>query len=243
MIWSGVYLDAKKALTHVKKPSIEFTFESAVRNLNQVIESEGASNSYTAPPRETNLSLLVSTLKPETIIDWGGGSGWVFDYIARTNWNNSIRKYYVVEQPELIEKLTELGCASRHKNLIFTESIPIEEGAVFYSNSSIQYIEDHYLIEIVKKSKCKHIFIENFLGGEHEDFYTLQKFYDGQFLVKFRNLDKFVDTLLSAGYRLMSCIPYVSVIKGNYQFLPMENFDDSHKYTHSFSLYFQEVMG
>lgn len=94
---------------------------------------------------------------------------------------------------------------------------------IFYANSAMQYVyDDIQFFKAVDECQPHWVLIEDFLGGDFVDFFTVQNYYESKIPVKFRNKKQFIEGLST--YELVICKPYASPILGFIKKLPMENF-------------------
>ena len=71
--------------------------------------------------------------------------------------------------------------------------------------------------------KSEYVLIEDFYGGDFDDYYSQQIYYDSKITVKHRNLKRFIFKLINHGYKLLYQRPYMGPIRGAYGLLPMSN--------------------
>ena len=85
----------------------------------------------------------------------------------------------------------------------------------------------------------EYILLEDFFGGEFDDYYSLQKYYDHTIPVKFRNRKEFITKILKAGYSLKYAKPYMPAIRGEIQELYMDNFPKNLRVRYGETLLFE----
>jgi len=237
--WSGVYTNLENL------PQEEMPAFLSERWLNQIHtqlnEYRDASNS--PPPRASDLPLIATLLGASSILDFGGSSGWTYEYIKKTSPTsaNKIKKYSIYELPKVCEYFSNLSVhpiqVSYLSNL---ENISHHE--IFYSNSMIQYmLEDDELQTCVRNSTAKMLIFENFLGGDFGDYYSEQNYYQYKIPLIFRNITKFIMQIENLGYRLIIRKTYPEPIRGVIKKFNMDNFPEHLRVEYGVTLMFTKL--
>ena len=218
-IWRGVHENLEQATSRGEKFSSSSWKKRIVNQLKEyrddLLESQNV-----LPPRQCNLPMFISLVKPKSVLDFGGSSGWVWDYINRSSIVNSVDEYVILENPVLVEYFNRTDL--HQPPVRYTTEILTKNFDMMYLNSVLQYIyNDTELHTAIKQSNPKHILIEDFIGGDFEDFFTSQVYYDGFIPAKFRNRNQFLKSMSLLGYDLILQLPYLAAIRGTLAPLPV----------------------
>ena len=206
-IWEGIF--EEKPIVCRKIFSSEKWLKRCLDHLRTYREKvEQDKNSL--PPRQCILPNIIGLIHAKRIVDWGGGSGWVWDFTKNSIVCDFVEEYLIIENKELIELLKSQNLHDHPVSL--TDEIKNRiETDVFYTNSTLQYVDDDEFLKVFGKIKSTILIFEDFLGNVN-DFWTLQKYNDQQIPVKFRNVNKFIQLIRGYKYSLISSTPYCSII-------------------------------
>ena len=174
----------------------------------------------TPPPRQSDLPMLCALVRPESILDFGGSSGWAWDYLQESLPGHGVVKYLIQEIEDVVNYMESTG--NHQAPVAYIAEFPDEHIDVLYFNSVLQYVcDDHVAFDLVRKCTPDFILIEDFLGGEFEDYYTLQKYYENEIPVKFRNRKQFLQAFRHLGYDEILTKPYITTSNGMLYPFPM----------------------
>ena len=132
-------------------------------------------------PRVTNLNLLFNNLNDVIILDFGGGSGWLFWTIPE----NLDFTYLLVEKSAFIRAISSRYVFPEQIKFISAEGI---DGAIpkelffskgkkiLYFNSVFQYL-DSSIFEFIYKFKPDFICIEDLVTSNSVEYKLVQKYY------------------------------------------------------------------
>lgn len=223
-IWEGVYETFEEA----QAEGTGFACERWIDRINQQLlkyRSERENHALVMPPRMSDLPFLVALTAAKRIIDFGGSSGWTYEYLQSAMEQKTIDDYVVVEIEDVV----------RHVQVAFLHAYPVSyvtdlnaiydraEGSVFYTNSVLQYIrDDDTWLQAIDRLKPDWLLIEDFMGGDFDEYFSLQNYYESKIPIRFRNRSDFLNKLDC--YDLILSKPYAATIMGVIQELPMENF-------------------
>lgn len=221
-IWQGVYAKPDQVISKSKAFSGNRWLQHIKAQLLTYREKLSLSPGA-LPPRLSDLPLLASITGSSRIIDFGGSSAWTYEFLQATVKKNQISDYLCIEIESVVEFMNFLRLHSPpvrySSNLASIES----NFDIFYANSSIQYVlDDAVLLKSINKIRPKWLLIEDFLGGDVDEFYTIQNYYGSKIPVKIRNSLNFIK--LFSNYDLIYFRPYASTILGAVTKPPMENF-------------------
>jgi putative methyltransferase (TIGR04325 family) len=197
-------------------------------------------DSLIPPPRASDLPLLVSTLGITSVLDYGGSNGWTFEYLKRScNINPDSFFYTIYELPHVcafFSVIHPIGSPVTYKSSLSD----LQNFEVLYSNSVLQYLlDDTELFNVIKRHCPRYILLENFLGGDFHDYYSLQNYYEYQIPVKFRCYSSFLTSVMSLGYTLLLRKVYYEPIRGTITSFNMDNFPDNLRINYGTTLIFE----
>ncbi|MCW7462987.1 methyltransferase, TIGR04325 family [Leptospira limi] len=244
-IWDGVYSTWEKAVSSAggqdgkKGFSNERWFDRIVDQLISFRE-EIKKFGIAVPPRPTNLPTVCSMVKPEIIVDLGGSSGWIYDYLTSVYLPNKIKKYTILEVPDIV---------SRHKKFTHTSKVKyssdyskLSNCDLFYTNSVIQYFPtNEHLLNILSHLNPKYILVDDLYAGDNKEFFSNQISYEKRIPHRFLNFRKFKKDVESLGYKLILKQPFHTPILGVYQSKPMDHFPKEYRLRYSLSVLFQRI--
>ena len=203
--------------------------------------SELKKNSLCSPPRPSDLPYFCNDNNIKSIIDFGGSSGWLWDYIKTTCLDTNIEKYNIIETLEVCDFVKN---NSLHKKPVLYNTYENFNnlGDLVYCNSVLQYFDnEEYFLDLIKKSDAKIILLEDLYIGDFDDFYSTQVYYEDRIPVKFRNGKKFLNLFKNLGFSLILIKPYICEHRGIVQPLPMEGFPIDKKIKYSSTVLFKRI--
>lgn len=148
-------------------------------------------------PRYSSLpSLLKSSCETLNVVDYGGGSGWLYHSIKSLK--VKIKKYTVIEILDLHEY-----CGKQHLDYLFIATsefrgriIPKGDN-VLYLNSVIQYFESiETLSRIIEAVKPKYVLIDDLTFASGSEFFAFQKYYEDRIPYRFQGRDSLLKTMM-----------------------------------------------
>lgn len=238
-VWSGVYKKIEN-LSHDDIPA--FMSERWISQISNQLNEYKKSN-LCPPPRVSDLPIIASILEAYSILDFGGSSGWLYEYIKKAcpEYAKKISKYTIYELPDICKYFSKNSSNPESVKYI-SKAIEISHHDIFYSNSMIQYIlNDDELMSCFHNTSPSHIILENFIGGEFDSFYTKQIYYEYKIPVKFRNDNKFITLVEKLGYKLIVNKIYLEPIRGVIKKFDMENFPENLRVDYGKTLIFRKI--
>lgn len=231
IIWEGVY----ETLEEAQAKGTGFTSERWMERITGQLlnyRKEIETHSLVMPARMTDLPFLAALTDAHKIIDFGGSSGWTYDFLKKTMPQNTIYDYVIVEIEEVVCRMQAASLHAAPVSYVTnTSKLDWKRGAgkrgggadIFYTNSVLQYVyDDAVMLEVLEELQPYWLLIEDFMGGDFDNYFSLQNYYESRIPIRFRNRQDFIKGL--NGYDLILSKPYAAEILGIAQELPMDNF-------------------
>jgi putative methyltransferase (TIGR04325 family) len=190
------------------------------------------------PPRPTNLPFAAGLMNVKTIVDFGGGSGWVREVIRASA--RSLELYVVIDVDSVVERFSEV--ATPHLRFVSADSPVLDELAgetdILYSNSALQYLPDNSgFRDVVKRVRPDTVLVDELLwSATGRDWFSIQVNSVVPAVARFASIDRIVDDLASLGYRLTRKDPYS--VTDDYAFPSMDTLPPEVRIPHALSLTF-----
>jgi putative methyltransferase (TIGR04325 family) len=156
--------------------------------------------------RPTLLPLLIARGGPAArrVVDFGGGSGWVFATCERAQ--IPIESYIVIELPEVVTAFAEQA----DNRISFCDpsaflSMDCDLTDVMYTNSCLQYQRDNSLfLSLVNTCRSSFILIDELLWSRKDcDWFTIQQNSDSRIVSRFISVKNLIQELDGIGYTLV----------------------------------------
>jgi len=160
-------------------------------------------------PRPSSVTEYLTSKKFENLIDLGGGPGWIWAYLLKTNQAVNLR-YFNVELAS-----SRLAFNYLTKDLPGMKFVEIEElieikgeQNLLYANSVLQYFKSNLdLLKLIELTDSKCIVLDD-IAGATDEFYSLQNYYGYLQVNRFANIEKLIQEITKLGYSLMIKKPY-----------------------------------
>jgi putative methyltransferase (TIGR04325 family) len=155
------------------------------------------------------LENLLSQSVPSTIIDFGGGSGWLYHRLE--NLNFQIDAYINVESINLhencVHQVDRYNFIDLNSDLSQLNDFPGTK--VLYLNSVVQYLEDDdKLVQLLNDCCPTHLVLEDVTLSEGNEFFALQLYYETKIPYRFVNEHRLISNIERAGMCLSRKISY-----------------------------------
>lgn len=240
-IWHGVYLTWEHAIYAgqlIGKDGGLASDQWFKRITQQLIDyrDELFNHRVGMPPRPSNLPLVCAMISPNSIIDFGGSSGWCWDYLQNSVINHNIESYVVIETQEVVNYM---ATSNLHNKSVQYKTIndSIKECDILYCNSVLQYFASNApLINLIERTTPEYILLDDLVANGKDDFYTVQNYINSGIPYRFIGLTNLLCELLDHGYVEQFRCPYASPILGAIKPLDMGNFPQENQNRYSLSI-------
>ena len=241
-VWEGVYQTWHEATSMGEGFSGQRWLKRIVQQLEDYHKDRKLHGNLGLPPRPCSLPILCSLTNPDSIVDFGGSSGWVWYYMKECIPNLSIKKYDIIENDEICQYFKNSNYHDDQLIHYFTSNEYDGNCDILYTNSTLQYIKDDIMFfRFIERTKPRYLLVDDFLGGEFDDYFSTQIYYDIKIPVKFRNQIKFKSCIESLSYELLFLKNYVTTIRGVVQPFPMSNMPKDKRVRFGKTLLFKKV--
>jgi len=169
-------------------------------------------------PRQESITEILISNEISQVVDFGGGSGWMFRYLSMRGLNVVSR--IVIETESSVEWFREFNKEVVWVTKSSLRDLVVMDGkSILYSNSCIQYLEDLDLqfLELLLKP-WKFIILEDIPNVENSDFWSLQQYYDYRIPYHFFSLKSLISRIESLGYKLINQIDYSEKYPENWDY-------------------------
>ena len=244
-IWKGIYPTWTSACEAAKVMGSDVGFSDDrwfQRIKQQLLDYRNELQQYgvAMPPRPSNLPLVCAIVDPNSVLDFGGSSGWCWDYLKSSVVSHHINSYQIVETKDVVNFMNE---SKLHNDPVqyMTIDAKIKSCDLFYCNSVLQYFESNaILMQLIEQTKPRYILLDELAAKGGEDLYSLQTSYDSKIPYRFIGLSKLLAELEHHGYDEMARYPYASPILGVIKPFEMENFPKEKQLRYSLSVLLQK---
>lgn len=241
-VWEGVYDSWEEASAVGKGFTSKRWLDRIINQLNEYKIERNNFGCTAIPPRPSLLPMLCSLTNPNSIVDLGGSSGWLWYYIKDSIQNITIKQFDIIELEEICEYFKNSNFHIEQPIRYLELNEIIDNYDILYTNSVLQYFKDEIVLnDIINKTKPKFILIDNFLGGMIDEYYSCQIYYEDRIPVKFRNSEHFIKNMIKIKYDLVFSRPYVSKIRNITQTLPMSKIPEKKRLRYGLSFLFKRT--
>ncbi len=195
------------------------------------------------PPRPSSLPLACVLANPSTILDFGGSSGYCWDYLQNTLPKHRLSAYVVVETDEVVDYMENSGI---HRAPVAYRSLkdPLDSCDLLYCNSVLQYFGSNApLLSLVERTTPQFVLLEDVVATGEEDFFSVQSYHDSAIPYRFLGLHKLLQELADSGYLELARYPYASPILGVIKPFEMGNFPKAKQLRYSSSILLKKFEG
>ena len=215
------------------------------RITQQISDYRGELRDYgiAMPPRASNLPLVCAMSDPTAIVDFGGSSGWCWDYLQNSLFKNRVSSYVVVETDEVVNYMKKSGI---HNAPVKYASLkdPLDQCDLLYSNSVLQYFGSNAsLLSLIERTIPQYILLEDLVVKSEDDFFSVQSYRGSAIPYRFLGLQKLLKELSCSGYKELARYPYFSPVLGVIKPLEMSNFPEENQLRYSQSILLKKFEG
>jgi putative methyltransferase (TIGR04325 family) len=241
-IWDGPFQTWDEACSAARNHDLTVPAFTNVRWLQRITQQlvdyriEFRQFEIAQPPRPCNLPLVCAMTSPSSIIDFGGSSGWCWDYLQNSLPTHAISSYAIVELESVVKHMQGSGL---HGDIVRYHTLDdsLSQCDLLYSNSVLQYFESNApLLSLIERTTPNYIFLEDIIAKGESDFFGTQTNYESDIPYRFIGLKNLLADLSSMGYRNMVKVPYASPILGVMKPFPMTNFPEKFQLRYSLSI-------
>ena len=180
-----------------------------------------------APPRPTTLPVLAAVTRARSILDFGGGSGWILPLLDRTCPEHCVARYVVAEVAEACEYFAELeNSDNRLKFIPISRCQDMGNFDIVYSNSTLQYgaSPEHLLAACTAAGPSPLIIFDGLLASPDRDFFLIQYVYGAWVPVHIYSLTDLRIQLHGLGYEIRVMTKMLGPFREGYSYdLPLEH--------------------
>src|SRR5688572_761475 len=141
VVWDGVFASWEQACQASGGTGDAFSGERWLQRITQLLENyreEYTKYGTALPPRPTNLPWVCAMTSPQAVADFGGSSGWCWDYIKNTVPELAIETYTIVETEQTVQYMERSGFHTVPVHFAMLHQISAHVD-ILYSNSLLQY--------------------------------------------------------------------------------------------------------
>jgi putative methyltransferase (TIGR04325 family) len=193
------------------------------------------------PPRPSNLPLVCAMTNPNKILDFGGSSGWCWDYLQNSAPNHRVNLFGVVETEDVVKYMNKSELHNAPVKYTTIDDL-INSCDLLYSNSVLQYFGSNAsLLSLIEETDPEYILLEDLIAKDKDDFFSVQAFYNSGIPYRFIGLKKLLSELSYSGYIEIARYPYASPILGVIKPFEMGNFPREKQLRYSLSILLQRT--
>ncbi len=170
-------------------------------------------------PRAESISEILAKEKDLKIVDFGGGSGWLFQYLKALGYDANCLA--IVETDESISWFNKGNIDSVWKtNKELTELELNGQKEVFYSNSCIQYVDKiEPFLGLILKKPWTYLILEDIPNLENRDIWTCQNYYGYLSPYHFFNINSLISLIENFGFKLTLNSEYQVTYPADWRYL------------------------
>jgi len=175
------------------------------------------------------------------ILDFGGGMARSFVTLAAMLPSDAKLRFAVVENKAVCARGRQLFAGD--ERVSFREEMP--HGELFdivHAGSSLHYVDNwQTTLGLFASTGAEYLVFVDLPAADNVTFVTTQSFHGQRIPVRFWNIQSFVDSVQSLGYRLILKSRYRGYYLPAEAELPTDNFDDSHRLEYFSQLVFRRI--
>jgi putative methyltransferase (TIGR04325 family) len=240
-IWNGVYESWEEVSAVLQDGGDAFQSDRWLERITQQLldyRAAHATHGAALPPRPCSLPWVAALTQPRSILDFGGSSGWVWEYLKNSLPRNCIVSYVILE---IASVAVYMRGRALHGEPVTYRSLdePVEPCDLLYANSVLQYIASNApLVATIEQTTPQYVFLEDVVAKNSNDWFTTQAYFDAPIPYRFLGLQRLIDDLSRIGYHELARCPYGSPVFGTVKPFEMLNFPEHQRLQYSLSLLF-----
>jgi putative methyltransferase (TIGR04325 family) len=239
-VWNGIYPSWDAACRATGEIGAESRGgERWLRRITQQLadyRSELGKFGIAMPPRPSSLPLVCAAHGTSAIVDFGGSSGWCWDYLQSSFPGNTVSAYVVVESEEVVAYMRNARLQQAPVSYVTIDDAPASCD-LLYCNSVLQYFGSNTpLLSILARTGPGLVLLEDLAATGDEDFFSTQAFRGGAIPYRFLGMGKLLRELASLGYVESVRFPYASPVLGVAKPLEMDNFPPERRLRYTSSM-------
>ena len=206
--YEAAYLDCTQFNAKINYP-VEIWKSRQLEYLSKA--SEGA-------PRQESITKVLLSNDIDQIVDFGGGSGWLFKYLR--NLGLEVQSKIVVETEDSIRWFRKFNNEVVWiENSSLSDLVVRENTSILYTNSCIQYLDDlkSDFLDFLS-FPWKFIVLEDIPNIMGPGFWTRQQYYDFSLPYHFFNINSLISTIETFGFKLQVKNDYIQTYPENWEY-------------------------
>lgn len=246
-VWSGTYSEIAAAVEASQSGQSDVFSAHTWLQRQAALVNQTSNETWTEASvqgrRPSSLPMLLAAAAPtDLIIDFGGGSGWVYSILQAIGLEPP--RYVVMDLPNVTKYFQSHPIAGvEHKAFGNRFSIEGLQNRVMYANSSLQYAPDNNLLsEHIKMFRPNVLVIDELPWTQgSEDWFTVQRNSDISVVARFVSLPSLIEQMRELDLGLVWSGAFGS---GHdlYAFPDMSNFPGHLAIDHGKSLVFRTIV-
>ena len=207
-VWSGTFLTFAQAAASVPtEPDHKLSLFAQAKWLDRqaalASRSVSEESQIQPPSRPTNLPFAAAVVNAKIIVDFGGGSGWVRQFLYGLK---GLERFLVVDVESVVRRFGEV--ATSQLEFVTADSPVLDDLAgitdILYSNSTLQYLPDNVAFcDVVRRVRPALVLLDEVLwSSTGSDWFTVQVNSIVPAVARFASIDVLVADLATIGYRL-----------------------------------------
>ena len=163
-------------------------------------------------PRASSVFEFLGTRPIQNIVDFGGGPGWIWAYLVKSNLHSGMSYFNLELESSRIpfNYLTQEFPRMKFLQMNELSSLKDDENLI-YCNSVLQYFENNSaLLNLIIELSPSTIVLDD-VAGHEDEFFSLQYYYGFFQVNRFLNLNKLISEIVGLGYRLSVNRPYEKI--------------------------------
>lgn len=241
-IWEGVFDTWEEAWASSSATEVAFSSDRWIARMTQQLDDyrlECTLHGMVLPPRPTNLPWLCAMTRPRTILDFGGSSGWCWDYLRDVVRDLQIESYTIIETSAVVDYMRRSKLHGPPVTYM-TNATGLGAQDILYSNSVLQYFGTNApILELVAQVRPSHVLLDDLFANDDHDSYSTQVYYGVVMPHRFIGVANLSEQMDRLGYvtRLRAAFSYP--VRGVLGPLPMENLPPDFRVRYASSVLFE----